>query len=96
MRYIKKKDVQRYQIEHCIGLLDEIIYEMQRAIESSDVCDDGEGSPEITESGKASYFDILLGYSEIKEKYDRKEELKKQKDKLSSRLQDLEKRLNGA
>ena len=91
IRYIKT-DIDRAKIEHCLFLLEELVVTMQKWDEY--VCDaEDECCDELTEAQRATFFDIVLSYSGIKEKYDRKEEMLKQKNKISKRLERLEKKL---
>lgn len=89
MRYIKKKSIDRYQIEKALELLDLLVKRMTHCINFG-----GSDEYEITDTDRATFFDIVLSIGEIQDKYDRKSEIKNAKNKLTNKLKALETKIN--
>ena len=86
VRFIKRKDNTRVEIELCLGLLDRLIYEsLVKFVEFGH-----EGGEPLSEKERAAYVDIISIIEDIKLKYDDKNERQEAQKRLSSKLDRLD------
>lgn len=86
VRFIKRKDNTRVEIELCLELLDSLIYDSLVKF----VTFGHEGGEPVSEKERAAYVDIISIVEDIKSKYDDKMEREEAQSRLSDKLSDLE------
>ena len=89
IRFTKRKDNSRVDIELCMKQLDSLLFDcLNKFAVMGDV--DGE---ELSEKDRATYVDIISSIEDIKKKYDKTQERLEKKSLLQERLKSLSNRI---
>ena len=91
IRYIKKPERTRVEIETSLLKLDNLLIKAMKPIITRGI----DGDRDITEKDRSTYFDLLISIKEVKDKYDKKQDIKKKQTNINKRLLELEAKLSG-